>query len=662
MAAAAPSGVSLLSPSPRGLKVQGNQGSAWRLQGTVNCKVEERSRSSGQNSSSAVGRRGRHLVSPSRLVVNVGASDRVSELKATAGAEPSEDSTEGEHGGDDATIQQALLHRRQLLWGATGTFSYLTSAGLGLADPVPPSDMSLESCQEIPDQQHKLNCCLPDGSQLTPIDFEFEALPMRTRQRAHILSKDPNYIAKYNEAYARMKNLPDDDPRSFTAQWHIHCAFCEGAYFEPNNPHKIKLQYHGSWTFLPWHRMYLYFHERILGDLIGDPDFALPLWNWDNQRDADGGNQMPHMFTPFVFGRSPSLFPPDFEPTELSKAIRNPEHYPPEHVRLDRDNYYNDMGKVFDSNLALMHRAVVTPVSSTDFLGKPYRAGQTQDTKGPGSIEVNGHNIVHVWTGSNYLKFNPDNEDMGTFLYAARDPIFYSHHSNVDRMWTVWKSLPDSSDQSTRSASRSREESNDPDFLNTKFAFYNHKKQLVHVKISQTLNTEDLCYKYELLDSDNDWINYSFTDSGQEKPSPEDIARLVTDKVLKKDKSASFQLQRTEPTPSHGRSADEVEETLLIKGVKVPKNSFMLYKVFINLPDAGVSTPLGIHNFVGVITHLPHKGAHASDHHQKVDFRLSIGASLKGLGITEPELVSVTFVPGGQEEDAEFDGVEVEFN
>ena len=27
-------------------------------------------------------------------------------------------------------------------------------------------------------------------------------------------------------------------------------------------------------------RFYLYFHERILGKLIGDDTFALPFWNW----------------------------------------------------------------------------------------------------------------------------------------------------------------------------------------------------------------------------------------------------------------------------------------------------------------------------------------------------------------------------------------------
>src|SRR5262249_7496349 len=37
---------------------------------------------------------------------------------------------------------------------------------------------------------------------------------------------------------------------------------------------------HGSNDFLAWHRMYLFFFERIVRKLSGDPSFALPYWNY----------------------------------------------------------------------------------------------------------------------------------------------------------------------------------------------------------------------------------------------------------------------------------------------------------------------------------------------------------------------------------------------
>ncbi|BBN06803.1 polyphenol oxidase [Marchantia polymorpha subsp. ruderalis] len=536
-------------------------------------------------------------------------------LKATArtGAEASEDSTDGDDDGDDATIEQSLLQRRQLLWGATGSLTWLSSVGLAVAKPIPPAIFSPKYCTDniYPNQGAFPNvvedCCLPDGSSLTPKDFVFEKLPMRTRKSAHVLSEDAAYVAKHNAAYEAMKKLPDSDPRSFAAQWHPGSE-------DPS----VKLDVHGSWAFLPWHRMYLYFHERFLSDLIGDPTFALPFWNWDNQRPDAGGNKMPRMFVPVFFPGPLS---------NLQKAFRNTDHYPPEIVRLDRDNPGSSPKDVQVNNLVLMHRTVVSSTSDVTFLGSAYRANHDGRKPSAGSAENDGHNKIHVWTGSGDQGRHPFKEDMGTFVYAGRNPA------------------------------RARKESDDPDFLNAKFAFYDHKGEIVHVKVSQTLSTEDLSYKYEIMESDKDWINFEFQTVDEAKPSPEDISRYAeTPAVFKKDESATFRLLRGEPVPFGRLAADEVEEILVIKGVKTPMRSFMAYKVFINLPDADPSTKLDTHNFVGMITNLPHNmsKAHSSS---GVDFRLSIGASLKGLGP-----VSVTFVPAGQNEDAGFDGLEIKFN
>jgi tyrosinase len=40
---------------------------------------------------------------------------------------------------------------------------------------------------------------------------------------------------------------------------------------------------HGNWWFLPWHRGYIGWFEKKCRELSGDPEFALPYWDWTEQ-------------------------------------------------------------------------------------------------------------------------------------------------------------------------------------------------------------------------------------------------------------------------------------------------------------------------------------------------------------------------------------------
>src|SRR4051812_21049476 len=76
-------------------------------------------------------------------------------------------------------------------------------------------------------------------------------------------ASSPTLMA-YQSAIAQMKALPSSDPRNWTNQARIHFDYCP----------------HGNWLFLPWHRAYLLYFERICRQLSGMADFALPYWNW----------------------------------------------------------------------------------------------------------------------------------------------------------------------------------------------------------------------------------------------------------------------------------------------------------------------------------------------------------------------------------------------
>ncbi|MCH82255.1 polyphenol oxidase [Trifolium medium] len=139
-----------------------------------------------------------------------------------------------------------------------------------------------------------------------------------------------------------MKTLPSNDPRSFTQQANVHCAYCDGAYSQVGFPN-LDIQLHNSWLFYPLHRWYLYFYERILGSLINDPTFALPFWNYD----APDGMQFPSIYTDI---------------TSLYDKLRNANHQPPTLIDLnyDGDDENDDGVDKISSNLTIMYRQVVS--------------------------------------------------------------------------------------------------------------------------------------------------------------------------------------------------------------------------------------------------------------------------------------------------------------
>ncbi|CAI0454673.1 unnamed protein product [Linum tenue] len=84
-----------------------------------------------------------------------------------------------------------------------------------------------------------------------------------------------------------------------------------------------------------------------------------------------------------------------------------------EHVRLNLSLIYNHM--VSDAKMAEL------------FMGCPFKTGEYEEC--PRSIEWAPHNPPHTWLGSPEID---GRQDMGAFYAAARDLIFYAHHSIVD--------------------------------------------------------------------------------------------------------------------------------------------------------------------------------------------------------------------------------------
>lgn len=216
-------------------------------------------------------------------------------------------------------------------------------------------------------------------------------LPTRTALRTRHSVFTPEGEAaldKYREGVRRMKadNLNGRD--LWTYYTNIHGA----PKSEGKNPLWRQCQ-HGNEYFLPWHRWYVYFLEDILRGYVGD-DFAMPFW-------------------PYQAGDGPTL-----EATRtLPRLFREPADPANPLFVVQRAATMNE-GKPFPSTSAELGVAMTLP----DFLSGAAPGFSS-------AIENLPHQSVHT-------AFHPGL--MSDAVSAAADPIFFLHHANIDRLWTLW--------------------------------------------------------------------------------------------------------------------------------------------------------------------------------------------------------------------------------
>lgn len=155
-------------------------------------------------------------------------------------------------------------------------------------------------------------------------------------------------------------------------------------------------QAHGAPGFLPWHRAYLLDLERELQAI--DPSVALPYWRFDQPS--------PNIFTREFFGLSDPVGTVQFSATNPLQFWRT-DGVP----GINRRPFFNT--------------AVAPPGVRTEAqtlaLGNAYPAFRT--------LEGNPHGSAHV-------SFGGFISSIGT---AARDPLFFLLHCNVDRLWAKWQ-------------------------------------------------------------------------------------------------------------------------------------------------------------------------------------------------------------------------------
>lgn len=141
-------------------------------------------------------------------------------------------------------------------------------------------------------------------------------------------------------------------------------------------------------NFFGWHRMYLYYYERVLRWAAGDDTLRLPYWDYTDPAQL--------------------ALPADFRNTSASiyDAKRDPD------MNTGASTLNSDSTDIDD----------LLPI--TDYFD--YES----------QIEEGVHGYVHCTVGPTCPVAH-----MGDVPVAGNDPVFYSHHANIDRMWACWQQL-----------------------------------------------------------------------------------------------------------------------------------------------------------------------------------------------------------------------------
>lgn len=218
-----------------------------------------------------------------------------------------------------------------------------------------------------------ISCAADASPGSIPLFFPVESAfaPM---QRKNIYSLSTAEINAIKTGIAQMKNTPASNPTSWTYQAAIHGTF--------TTPVKIAWNtcQHNQTFFLSWHRMYLYFFERILRKKSGSPTLTLPFWDYQSN--------------------------PVLHPAYRANAAGNPLYDGTRYLSI------NNGGALPSAIMTSFTNALNNNTSFFPFSSAVY---------GP-------HGSVHIAVGG----------DMQRFETAGLDPCFWLHHTNIDRLWEQW--------------------------------------------------------------------------------------------------------------------------------------------------------------------------------------------------------------------------------
>lgn len=350
--------------------------------------------------------------------------------------------------------------------------------------------------------------------------------------------------------------LPDDQRAAAQTMWNS----CQG-----HGSHDRKSA--GIRFFLPWHRMELYYLERIIRLACGDDSFVLPYWDC----------------------RANPVLPPE---------LRDPGS--PLYFANRRQTNGN------------VNNGAVVPTSDVtyDCLGVVNYDSEILPYHFSAQISANPHGIMHDLIGNDGAASVLDS-GMAFVPTAARDPVFFLHHCNIDRLWASWNT-------------GGRQNPMDEAWLKKQFAFADTDGSVYQRSVGEFSDIAALGYSYEHLEPVT-----RLAQAGLAKAAPPRLVGESRKGGISLTESTTIALTPPKGLKSFGKAAGAATSAtkyyLVISGISAEAPVGTTYVVYVGAPEGAAGKDLEPY-YVGVLSFFEAVGMrHMGGYEQAFDVTRLMG-------------------------------------
>jgi tyrosinase len=309
------------------------------------------------------------------------------------------------------------------------------------------------------------------GAAESPLPSSYRSTGARFTRHNVTSAQGKKALESYAKGIKVMLGLPPDHPQNWFRNAFIHFLDCP----------------HGNWWFFAWHRGYLGTFEQTIRKLSGDREFAIPYWDWTElprvPAEMFNGVLDPHQARYAPSTKNLSVFSGFYKTALKAFWISLSDAQKAQLVLrgyADLDTLWNDVtGYSTDLKEGISgHMAYANPCGSryptrenprlddkTSYtvsqavvyagLSPPAFYNESDESLSFSSCRTLSHNTAPSSTTKfSILEGLPHNKvhnyiggvgplSPGPFGNMANnlspiDPIFFLHHSNMDRLWDLW--------------------------------------------------------------------------------------------------------------------------------------------------------------------------------------------------------------------------------